>query len=46
MRIDGGIAHGIKPVERLKSTEMNFDNEEFKIRKDVLHDIIYTISIS
>ena len=46
IRIDGGIAHGIKPVERLKSTEMSFENEEFKIRKDVLHDIIYTISIS
>jgi alcohol dehydrogenase YqhD (iron-dependent ADH family) len=40
------VAHGIKPVERLKSTEMSFENEEFKIRKDVLHDIIYTISIS
>ena len=45
MRIDGGIAHGIKPVERLKSTEMSFENEEFKIRKNVLHDIIYTVSI-
>lgn len=44
IRIDGGIAHGIKPVDFLKSTDMNFDNEIFKIRKDVLHDIIYTIN--
>ncbi len=45
IRIDGGIAHGLKPVERLKSTELSFDNEVFKIRKDIIHDIIYTINI-
>lgn len=45
IRIDAGIAHGIKPVERLKSTEMALDNTILKIRKDVLHDIIYTINI-
>jgi len=46
IRIDGGIAHGIKPVERLKSEKLSFDNDIFKIRKDVLHDIIYTFNKS
>ena len=45
IRIDGGIAHGFKPVERLTSKEMPFENQIFEIRKDVLHDIIYNISI-
>lgn len=45
IRIDGGIAHGLKPVDRLTSEEMKFENEVFKIRKDVGHDIIYNISL-
>jgi hypothetical protein len=45
IRIDGGIAHGLKPLDRLTSQEMKFENEVFKIRKDVAHDIIYNISI-
>jgi ATP-dependent helicase YprA (DUF1998 family) len=45
IRIDGGIAHGLKPVERLTSQEMTLDNQVFEIRKDVTHDIIYNISI-
>jgi superfamily II DNA/RNA helicase len=45
IRIDGGIAHGFKPTERLLSNEMSFENQIFEIRKDVLHDIIYSISI-
>ena len=45
IRIDGGIAHGFKPVDRLTSNEMTFENQIFEIRKDVLHDIIYNISI-
>ena len=45
IRIDGGIAHGFKPLDRLTSNEMTFENQIFEIRKDVLHDIIYNISI-
>lgn len=45
IRIDGGIAHGLKPIERLTSNDMSLTNEIFEIRKDVTHDIIYTISI-
>ncbi len=45
IRIDAGIAHGMKPVTRLKSDDLSFDNEVFKIRKDVLHDIIYTFNL-
>ena len=45
VRIDGGIAHGLKPVDRLTSNEMKFDNQVFDIRKDVSHDIIYNISL-
>jgi hypothetical protein len=45
IRIDGGIAHGFKPVEYLTSEEMKFENEIFEIKKDVYHDIIYNISL-
>jgi hypothetical protein len=45
IRIDGGIAHGLNPVERLTSNAMKMDNQIFKIRKDVGYDIIYNISI-
>ena len=45
IRIDGGIAHGIKPVDYLKSEEMALENTIFKIKKDIHHDIIYTINI-
>ncbi|WP_028872941.1 DEAD/DEAH box helicase [Psychroserpens burtonensis] len=45
IRIDGGIAHGLKPLDRLESEHMSYDNQLFKIRKDVSHDIIYNISI-
>jgi DEAD/DEAH box helicase domain-containing protein len=45
IRIDGGIAHGFKPVDRLTSNEMTSEDQIFEIRKDVLHDIIYNISI-
>ena len=44
IRIDGGIAHGLKPVQFLKSIEMPLDNFNFEIKKDVAHDLIYTIS--
>ncbi len=44
IRIDGGIAHGLKPVKRLTSEELKLENEVFEIRKDVSHDIIYNIS--
>lgn len=45
IRIDAGIAHGLKPVERLISNDMKMDNQVFEIRKDVRHDIIYNICV-
>lgn len=45
IRIDGGIAHGFKPVERLTTRDMVLRNQLFKIRKDVGYDIIYNINI-
>ncbi len=45
IRIDAGIAHGLKPVERLTSRDMKMENQVFDIRKDVAYDIIYNISI-
>ncbi|MRT17521.1 DEAD/DEAH box helicase [Vitellibacter sp. q18] len=45
IRIDGGIAHGLKPVERLTSEDMSYENQIFEIRKDVPYDIIYNISL-
>ena len=45
IRIDGGIAHGLKPLDRLESEQMSYNNQLFKIRKDVSHDIIYNINI-
>ncbi|PCJ67353.1 MAG: hypothetical protein COA58_03265 [Bacteroidetes bacterium] len=44
LRIDGGIAHGLKPCEHLRSEELSLDNRNFEIRKDAVHDIIYNIS--
>lgn len=44
VRIDGGIAHGLKPVEYLEEGELpKGKGLKFKIRKDVPHDLIYTI---
>ncbi|GAB1858041.1 DEAD/DEAH box helicase [Flavobacteriaceae bacterium MHTCC 0001] len=45
IRIDAGIAHGLKPVDRLTSREMKMEDHVFNIRKDVGHDIIYNINI-
>ncbi|MRI62727.1 DEAD/DEAH box helicase [Ornithobacterium rhinotracheale] len=45
IRIDGGIAHGIKPVKRFLHRELMDENMSFDIRKDVKHDLIYTIII-
>lgn len=45
IRIDGGIAHGIKPVARIEYGELDSEIHNFKIRKDVKHDIIYNINI-
>jgi ATP-dependent helicase YprA (DUF1998 family)/DNA-directed RNA polymerase subunit M/transcription elongation factor TFIIS len=45
IRIDAGIAHGLKPVERLTSMDMKMNNQIFDIRKDVSHDLIYNINI-
>lgn len=44
IRIDGGIAHGLKPKDFLKSGELSFAyDEEFELRKDVEYDLIYNI---
>lgn len=45
IRVDGGVAHGLKPVERLTSDETKFENQIINIRKDVFHDIIYNINL-
>lgn len=45
IRIDGGISHGLKPISFLKSEDMELENLVFKIKKDITHDIIYTINI-
>ncbi|WP_438826609.1 Zn-binding domain-containing protein [Riemerella columbina] len=43
VRIDGGIAHGIKPFRKILKGELPKDNINFEIKKDVMHDLIYTI---
>lgn len=45
IRIDGGIAHGLKPSDRIISRNMKMKKQLFNIRKDVGHDIIYNINI-
>jgi superfamily II DNA/RNA helicase len=45
IRIDGGIAHGLKPKEYLRSVEMPLNDLVFEIRKDVKHDLIFNITI-
>lgn len=44
VRIDGGIAHGIKPKERLTSYDMTYEDQIFEIRKDVNYDMIFNIN--
>ena len=45
LRIDGGISHGLKPVEFIKNGELAYAYEEtFNITKYVNHDLIYTIN--
>lgn len=46
IRIDGGIAHGFKPIERLTSQDMLIGNQIFEIHKDVSYDVIYNITIN
>lgn len=45
IRIDAGIAHGIKPVQFLKPTDLGDENSSFEIKKDVPHDLIYSFSV-
>jgi len=45
IRIDGGIAHGLKPQDYITSEYLSLENEIFRIKKDVYHDIIYNINI-
>ena len=40
IRIDGGVAHGLKPIQFLKSIEMPLDNFNFEIKNIItLFDI-------
>ncbi|MEJ7778682.1 MAG: DEAD/DEAH box helicase [Daejeonella sp.] len=45
LRIDGGVAHGLKPLAFLKPGDLPMDNVDFPIKKDVPHDLIYSFSI-
>ena len=45
IRIDGGIAHGFKPVDYLLSESMEYENQIFDIKKYVNYDIIYNIEL-
>ncbi|MEP6845812.1 MAG: DUF1998 domain-containing protein [Panacibacter sp.] len=45
LRIDGGIAHGIKPIEFLKPGYLALESITFPIKKDVPHNLIYSFSI-
>lgn len=44
IRIDGGIAHGIRPKEYLLSNKIKYENQLFEILKYVSHDIIFNIN--
>lgn len=45
IRIDGGIAHGLKTVDAIMTNEFDAKMDNLHIRKDVDHDLIYNISI-
>lgn len=45
VRIDAGISHGLKPVERLICEVMKYEDTIFAIRKDKDYDLIYNISV-
>ena len=45
LRIDGGVAHGLKPLAFLKPGDLAMTNVDFPIKKDVPHDLIYNFSI-
>ncbi len=46
IRIDGGIAHGLKPIDYLESKKLlSTNNYIFEIRKDVYYDLIYNFNI-
>ncbi len=43
IRIDGGIAHGLIPSPNLRVEELEAKPLKFKIKKSVVHDIIYNL---
>lgn len=45
LRIDAGIAHGLKPLQFAKPGDLTFENLPFPIKKDVPHDLIYNFSL-
>jgi superfamily II DNA/RNA helicase len=45
LRIDAGIAHGLKPVRFIKSGDLPPEDVIFSIKKDVSYNLIYSINI-
>jgi len=45
IRIDGGIVHGLKPVQFYKPGDLTMTNESISIKKDVGYDLIYNLSL-
>lgn len=43
LRIDGGIAHGLKPANRY--LELPMEDQVFEIKKVVSHELIYTLRL-
>ncbi len=46
IRIDAGISHGIRPIERLTSQDIQPTNQILPIEKYVSHDLIYNITLT
>lgn len=45
LRIDAGIAHGLKPVRFIKTGELSQEDVILYIKKDVPYNLIYSITI-
>ncbi|SFK77776.1 Helicase conserved C-terminal domain-containing protein [Porphyromonadaceae bacterium KH3CP3RA] len=44
IRIDGGIAHGLRPEQQIPISDVAQKDPDIKIEKYVLHDLIYTFT--
>lgn len=45
IRIDAGIAHGLRPKENIKSVDIRGDNQSLTVIKYLPHDLIYTFIV-